>query len=161
MPEFSKKAMKEVDALFSRYPKKVHALGMLLHLAQRENGGYLPEGWDAYLAKLCETTVTHVRGVITFYNMYRTEPPGKYHVMVCTCVPCGLCGGDKVLEHIEHRLNVRPGQTTKDGMFSLEEVQCLAACDQAPLIQINEEVHHRVTFDQIDRIIDEARRKSA
>jgi len=161
MAEFSKKVMKEVDALFARYPKKVHALGMLLHLAQRENTGYLPEGWDAYLAKLCETTVNHVRGVITFYNMYRTEPPGRYHVMVCTCVPCGLCGGDKVLEHLEHRLGIRPGQTSKDSLFSLEEVQCLAACDQAPLIQINEEVHHRVSFEQIDRLIEEARRKSA
>jgi NADH-quinone oxidoreductase E subunit len=161
MPEFNKKAMKEVDALFGRYPKKVHALGMLLHLAQRENAGYLPPGWDAYLARLCETTVNHVRGVITFYNMYRTEPPGKYHLMVCTSVPCGLCGGDKVLEHLEHRLGIHPGQTSKDGLFSLEEAQCLAACDQAPLIQINEEVHNRVSFDQIDRLIDEARRKSA
>ena len=159
--EFSKKVMKEVEALFERYPKKVHALLMLLHLAQRENGGWLPEGWDEYLARLCETTVNHVRGVITFYNMFRTVPIGKHHVMVCTCVPCGLCGGDRVLEHLEHRLGLRPGQTSKDGLFSLEEVQCLAACDKAPLIQINEEVYGNVTFDEIDRMLEEARRKSA
>ena len=160
-PEFSKKAMKEVEALFARYPKKVHALLPLLHLAQRETGGWLPEGWDAYLASLCDTTVNHVRGVITFYNMFRTEPIGRNHVMVCTCVPCGLCGGDRVLEHLEHRLGLRPGQTSKDGLFSLEEVQCLAACDKAPLIQVNEDVYGPVSFDEIDRILEEARRKSA
>ena len=81
--------------------------------------------------------------------------------MVCTSVPCGLCGGDKVLEHLEHRLNLAPGQTSKDGLFSLEEVQCLAACDKAPLIQINAEVHERVTYDQIDALIEEAYRKPA
>ena len=161
MTKFDKMTMTEVRALIKRYAVKVHALLPVLHLVQRENGGFIPEGWALYVAELCQTTVNHVRGVITFYNMYRTEPPGKYHIMVCTSVPCGLCGGDKVLEHLEHRLNLAPGQTSKDGLFSLEEVQCLAACDKAPLIQINAEVHERVTYDQIDALIEEAYRKPA
>ena len=161
MAEFDKKVLKEVESLFSRYPKKVHALLPVLHLAQRENSGWLPPGWDAYAAELCETTVNHVRGVITFYNMFRTEAPGQFHLVVCTCVPCGFCGGDQVLEHLEHKLGIRPGQTTRDGLFSLEEAQCLAACDQAPLLQVDKQVHNRVTFEEIDRLLDEARRKSA
>ena len=154
MTEFSKAVMSEVDALFERYPEKVHALLPLLHLAQRENKGWLPEGWDGYLADLCGTSVNHVRGVITFYNMFRTTEVGKYHIMACTCLPCGLCGGDGVLHHLESKLGVRPGQVTEDGLFSLEESQCLAACDKAPMIQINDEVHEKVTASQIDKLID-------
>ena len=93
--------------------------------------------------------------------MFRTEPPGKNLLMVCTSVPCGLCGGDKVLEEVEHKLGLRPGQTSVDGLFSLEEVQCLAACDKAPLIQVNADVHGRVTSEEIDRLIAEARKKTA
>ena len=74
---FSEAVLKEVEALFARYPVKVNALLPLLHMAQRENGGWLQPGWDAYIAELCEATLNHVRGVITFYNMFRTEPPGR------------------------------------------------------------------------------------
>jgi len=159
MVGFSKAALKEVNTLFSRYPQKVHALLPVLHIAQRENQGWLPEGWDAYVAELCETTVNHVRGVITFYNMFKTRPVGKYHVLVCTCLPCGLCGGDNLLEYLEEKLEVHPGQTSADGLFSLEEAQCLAACDKAPLMLINEELHENVTFDDVDAWVAQARRK--
>ena len=158
---FSDAVLKEVNALFGRYPQKVHALLPLLHIAQRENGGWLPPGWEAYVAELCETTLNHVRGVVTFYNMYKTQPVGKYHIMVCTCLPCGLCGGAEVLEHLEHRLGIAPGNTTADGQFSLEEAQCLAACDQAPLMLVNEDLQKRITLEEIDRWIDEARAKKA
>ena len=158
---FSDAVLKELDALFARYPKKVHALLPVLHVAQRENQGWLPPGWDAYVAELCETTLNHVRGVITFYNMYKTSPVGRYHIMVCTCLPCGLCGGMEVLEHLEHRLGITPGNATPDGVFSLEEAQCLAACDQAPLMLVNENLQKRITLEEIDRWIDEARAKKA
>ena len=158
---FSDAVMKEVNTLFARYPKQVHALLPLLHLVQRENDGWLPPGWDAYVAGLCETTLNHVRGVITFYNMFRTRPIGKHHIMVCTCLPCGLCGGAEVLEHLEHKLGIHPGNTTPDGLFSLGEAQCLAACDQAPLMLVNEELQQRITLEEIDRWIDGARAKKA
>lgn len=159
MVGFSKAALKEVNTLFSRYPQKVHALLPVLHIAQRENQGWLPEGWDAYVAELCDTTVNHVRGVITFYNMFKTRPVGKYHVLVCTCLPCGLCGGDKLLEYLEEKLEVHSGQTSADGLFSLEEAQCLAACDKAPLMLVNEELRENVTFDDVDAWVAQARRK--
>ena len=157
MVAFGKESLGEVKALFKRYPKKVHALLPILHLVQRDNQGWLPEGWDAYVADLCETTVNHVRGVITFYNMFRTRPPGKFHIMVCTCVPCGLCGGDKVLEHLEEKLGILPGQTSGDGLFSLEEAQCLAFCDKSPILYVNDQLHENVTEDALDRIISKAR----
>ena len=158
---FSDAVLKEVNTLFERYPKKVHALLPLLHIAQRENQGWLPPGWEAYVAELCETTLNHVRGVVTFYNMYRTAPVGKHHIMVCTCLPCGLCGGQDVLHHLEHRLGISPGNTTADGLFSLEEAQCLAACDQAPLMVVNENMKKRITVEEIDKWIDEARAKKS
>lgn len=159
MVGFNKPVLKEVDALFGRYPQKIHALLPVLHLAQRENEGWLPEGWDAHIAELCETTVNHVRGVITFYNMFKTRPVGKYHVLVCNSLPCGLCGGKELLEYLEEKLGVSPGQTSVDGLFSLEEAQCLAACDKTPLMLVNEELHERVTFDHIDAWLAQARGK--
>ena len=159
--EFSKEVMKEVEALFARYPRKINALLPLLHIAQRENNGWLPPGWEAYAAGLCETTLNHVRGVTTFYNMYRDVRPGQYHIMVCTCLPCGLCGGVEVLKHLEERLGLHAGNTSGDGLFSLEEVQCLAACDQAPLMVVNEDMQKRITFEEIDAWIDETRAKQA
>ena len=159
MVAFSKSALKEVNDLFGRYPHKVHALLPVLHIVQRENDGWLPKDWDSYVAGLCETTVNHVRGVITFYNMFKTRPVGKYHLMVCTCVPCGLCGGDKLLEHLEEKLGVFPGQTSADGLFSLEEAQCLAACDKAPLMMVNEKLHERLTMEQVDQLLDAAKKK--
>lgn len=158
---FTAAVLKEVNTLFGRYPQKVHALLPLLHIVQRENDGWLPPGWETYVAELCEVTVNHVRGVITFYNMYRDHPPGKYHIMVCTCVPCGLCGGMEILEHLEKRLAIHPGNTTADGLFSLEEAQCLAACDQAPLMMVNEDLQFRITPEEIDRWIGEVRAKKA
>ena len=159
MVAFSKSALKEVNELFGRYPHKVHALLPVLHIVQRENDGWLPKDWDSYVAGLCGTTVNHVRGVITFYNMFKTRPVGKYHLMVCTCVPCGLCGGDKLLEHLEEKLGVFPGQTSADGLFSLEEAQCLAACDKAPLMMVNEKLHERLTMEQVDQLLDAAKKK--
>ncbi len=159
MVAFNKSSLKEVNELFGRYPVKLHALLPVLHLAQRENEGWLPPGWDAYVAELCETTQNHVRGVITFYNMFKTKPVGTHHIMVCTCLPCGLCEGDKLLKHLEKRLGLHPGQTSADGLFSLEEAQCLAACDKAPLMLVNEDLHERVTLEQLDQWIEKARKK--
>lgn len=160
MVAFRKEALAEVEALCKRYPARIHALLPVLHLVQRENAGWIPAGWPEYVAKLLGATVNHVRGVITFYNMFKTRPVGKHHILVCTCVPCGLCSGDRVLDHVEERLGIGPGQTTADGLFSLEESQCLAACDRAPLMLVNDELRERVTPEAIDRWIDEVRRQA-
>lgn len=160
-PGFSETVIKEVNTLFDRYPKKINALLPVLHIAQRENAGWLPPGWDDYIAGLCETSVTHVRGVITFYNMFKTKPVGKHHIMVCTCLPCGLCDGVSLLRHLEKKLGVHAGNTTDDGLFSLEEAQCLAACDYAPVMMVNEDLQKRITLEEVDRWIEETKAKKA
>jgi len=161
MVGFKEPVLKEVQALFKQYPKKNYVLLPVLHLVMRENQGCIPEGWDQYVADLVDSDVTHVRGVISFYDMFRKEPMGKYHVRVCTCVPCGMCGGGTVLEHLEHQLGISAGQRTPDGMFSIEEVQCLAACDKAPLVQINENLPEKVTTESLDRWMNEVRSRKS
>lgn len=157
---FSETVMKEVETLFGRYPEKVHALLPLLHIVQRENGGWIPSQWPEHVAEMCEVSLNHVRGVITFYNMFRTKPVGKNHIMVCTCVPCGLCEGVEILEHLEKKLGIHPGQTTADGQFSLEEAQCLAACDKAPLMMVNGDLHERVDTEAIDTWLEKNGKKA-
>ena len=146
--------MAEVNELFARYPKKVHALLPILHLAQRDNGGWLPPGWDVCVAELCETNLNHVRGVVTFYNMFKRHPVGQYHLMVCSCLPCGLCGGLDLMKHLEEYLKIHVGGITADNLFSLEEAQCLAACDKAPLMMVNLQLYGPLKLEVVDEWID-------
>ena len=95
----------QVDRLLSRYPIRRNALLPLLHMAQKENQGWLDSKWLNHVAKICEVSPTHVEGVATFYTMFRFRPPGKYHLQVCTCVPCCLVGGPEILEHLENLKN--------------------------------------------------------
>jgi NADH:ubiquinone oxidoreductase subunit E len=118
---FSKDIQAQVDKLLSRYPIRQNALIPILHLAQNENEGWLSEVWMQHVADICEVPLTHVEGVVTFYTMFRLKPPGKYHLQVCTCVPCCLVGGTELLEHTEKKLDIHAGHTTDDGVFSIEE----------------------------------------
>ncbi len=158
MVNFNKQTIEEVHTLFTRYPRKLHALLPVLHLAQRENNGWLPPGWDSHVAELCETSLNHVRGVMTFYNMFKHHPVGRFHIMVCTCVPCGLCKGMELLSHLEKRLGIHTDNITEDGLFSLEEAQCLAACDRAPLMMINQRVFGPLSLEAVDEWIEAVRR---
>ncbi len=146
--------LKQVQALFDRYPQKIHALLPVLHLAQQQNQGWLSPAWLEYVADQCDTTLNHVRGVVTFYNMFKTSPVGKNHIMVCTSLPCGLCHGADLLHGLETKLGIMAGETTEDGMFSLEEAQCLAACDQAPMMLVNDAQHHLVDIKGIGNWVD-------
>ena len=119
---FSKEIQNQVNNLLSRYPIKQNALIPILLLAQKENNGWLTEEWMQHVADCCEVPLTHVEGVVTFYTMFRLKPPGKYHLQVCTCVPCCLVGGTEILEYTEKKLNTHAGYTSADGMFSIEEM---------------------------------------
>jgi NADH-quinone oxidoreductase E subunit len=152
---FSKDIQTKVDNLLSRYPIKQNALIPILLLAQNENDGWLTEEWMQHVADICEVPLTHVEGVVTFYTMYRLKRPGKFHLQVCTCVPCCLVGGTELLEHTEKKLNIHAGHTTTDGEFSIEEMECLGACSFAPAIIVNEEYHEQVTPDKMDKLIDQ------
>ena len=152
---FSKDIQTRVDDLLNRYPIKQNALIPILLLAQNENDGWLTEVWMQHVADICEVPLTHVEGVVTFYTMFRLKRPGKFHLQVCTCVPCCLVGGTELLEHTEKKLNILAGHTTTDGDFSIEEMECLGACSFAPAIIVNEEYHEQVTPDKMDKLIDQ------
>ena len=138
---FSPEGQKKVEFLLSRYPIKKNALLPILHLAQQENRGYLTSEWLDHVAEVCEVPPTHVEGVATFYTMYKFKPVGKFHLQVCTNVSCGLCGGEEILEALEKKFEIHAGETTEDGYFSLEEVECLGACANAPVMIVNEKYH--------------------
>ena len=152
---FSKDILTKVDNLLSRYPIKQNALIPILLLAQQENEGWLTEEWMQHVADICEVPLTHVEGVVTFYTMFRLKRPGKFHLQVCTCVPCCLVGGTELLEHTENKLNIHAGHTTADGEFSIEEMECIGACSFAPAIIVNEDYHEQVTPDKMNKLIDQ------
>ena len=154
---FSVEGQKELERMLSRYPIKRNALLPLLHLAQQENGGWLSEESIKYVAEICDVSETHVEGVISFYTMYRLNKPGKYHLQICTCVPCCLVGGEELLEHTESKLGIHSGSTGDDGMFSIEEMECIGACSFAPAIIVNEDYHEKVNPESMDQLIADLR----
>ena len=152
---FHKNIQAQVDNLLSRYPIKQNALIPILLLAQNENDGWLTEEWMQHVANICEVPITHVEGVVTFYTMFRLKRPGKFHLQVCTCVPCCLVGGTELLEYTEKKLNIHSGHTTSDGEFSIEEMECIGACSFAPAIIVNEDYHEQVTLEKMDKLINQ------
>lgn len=152
---FSPEGQKKAEHILSRYPIKMNAVLPILHLAQRENKGYLTLEWLQQVADICEVPATHVEGVATFYTMFKFKPLGKYHLQICTNLSCGLCGGEELLEHVEKRLNIHAGHTGEDGQFSIEEVECLGACGYAPVMIVNEEYHEGLTIEEVDLLLDQ------
>jgi NADH-quinone oxidoreductase subunit E len=142
--------------IIGRYPRSKSALIPLLHLCQ-EQDGYVTEDAMAHLAELLGLTPAQVYGVATFYEMFKFEPVGKYLVNVCTNIACQLVGGWELLEHAEEHLGIKPGGTTADGLFSLEDVECIAACTEAPCLQVNYRFRYKVSNGDFDQLIDDLR----
>jgi NADH-quinone oxidoreductase subunit E len=140
--------------IIDRYPRPKSALIPLLHLAQ-EQDGHLTDDAMTHIAELVGVTPAEVLGTASFYEMFKMEPVGRYMVNVCTNIACLLLGGEELLEHAEHKLGIRPGQTTPDGLFTVEDVECIAACTEAPCLQVNYRYFHKITHDEFDRLIDE------
>ncbi len=143
-------------ALMALYPQSRSAMVPLLHLAQ-EQDGYLTEDAMTHIAELLDLTSAEVRGTATFYDMVFTEPVGKYLVSVCTNIACLLNGGEELLEHAEQVLDVDRGGRTADGEITLEEVECIALCGQAPCLTVNWRFRGNVTDEDFDRLIDDLR----
>ncbi len=151
---------KIVDELLTRYPTQRAACLPLLHLCQRQEGWVSP-GVVAYVAKRLGMPTSEVTGVVTFYTMYHQQPVAPNVVWVCRTLSCDLRGGREIQKHLEKRLGCGVGGTSKDGKFSLKTAECLAACGQAPMVQINDDFHENLTLDGLDRIIDELSAKTA
>ena len=139
-----------------RYPLPKSALIPLLHLAQ-EQEGWVSEEAMAHIAELVGVTAAEVLGTCSFYEMFKREPVGRYLVNVCTNISCLLLGGEELLEHVETSLGVRAGGTTADGMFTVEDVECIAACTEAPCLQVNYRYRHRISPDEFDRMVADLR----
>jgi NADH-quinone oxidoreductase E subunit len=144
------------EELIALYPRKRSAMLPLLHLAQ-EQDGYLTDEGIAEVAELTDTTPADVRGTASFYEMYHLEPVGKYVVSVCTNIACLLRGGEEMLEHASATLGCAVGSTSDDGLFTLEEAECLADCDFAPCVQINHRYVRTTTDETFDALVDELR----
>jgi NADH-quinone oxidoreductase subunit E len=142
--------------IIGRYPRPKSALIPLLHLAQEQHG-YVTEAAMEHIAELLGITPAEVLGTCSFYEMFKLEPVGDYVVNVCTNISCLLLGAEELLEHLETNLGISVGSTTPDGTFTLEDVECQAACTEAPCLQVNYRYFYRVTPDTADTLIEDLR----
>ena len=156
MSRFSDANLQTALEIIARYPRAKSATIPLLHLAQ-EQDGYVADDAMEHIAELVGTTPAQVLGTCSFYEMFKREPVGTYLVNVCTNISCQIMGGEELLHHAEQTLGIKAGGTTPDGTFTLEDVECIAACTEAPAIQVNYRYFHNVTADDLDQIIAEAR----
>jgi NADH-quinone oxidoreductase E subunit len=158
--EFSVQAKQQIDRLLSRYPNKQAALLPVLHVAQDEFG-YLPDEALDLVARTLELPASHVYGVITFYTMFHRARTGTNHLMVCTNVSCQLKGGYDILHHVEKKLDIKAGETTADGAFTLIEEECLAACANAPMMICGTDYFLDLTPAKVDVILEDLRKRYA
>jgi NADH-quinone oxidoreductase subunit E len=144
--------------LQKKYPVARSALIPALHLAQQQLG-YLPREAQNEVAELFGIDPNEVNAIVTFYDMFYEEPVGKHLIHVCKNVSCMLRGGDELMGHLCRKLNAPPGRTTEDGEFTVIASECLAACDRAPMMLVDDQVIGPVQENEIDKILEEARRK--
>ena len=146
--------MAELRELAGRYPHARSALLPMLHLVQSVDGRISPAGIES-CAEVLGISTAQVSGVATFYTMYRRRPGGKHHVGVCTTALCAVLGGDALLETVSEKLGIGPDETTADGTFSLERIECNAACDFAPVMMVNWEFMDNMDPAKADRLLDD------
>jgi NADH-quinone oxidoreductase subunit E len=143
--------------MITHYPTKRSVLVPTLLYAQDEVG-HLSDEVVQEIASRLDLTQLDVRNVISYYSMLTTKPRGKYNVQVCTNIACMLRGGEELFAHCRTKLGIGHKQTTPDGMFTLEEVECIGACSWAPAIQVNYDFHENLTLDKLDRVLDECKK---
>ncbi len=151
----SKQSLAQIEREIAKYPpeRKASAVMAALRIAQDEHGWLAPELMD-YIAGLLEMRPIRVYEVATFYSMYERQPVGRHKISLCTNVCCMLNGSDGIVQHLEKKLGIKLGETTADGRFTLKEVECLAACGGAPMMQVDRQYHENLTPEKIDAILD-------
>ena len=152
--KFSEPFESRLSEMITHYPTKRSALVPTLLYAQDEVG-YLSDEVIAEIATRVDLTELEVRNVISYYSMLTTKPRGKYNVQVCTNIACLLRGGEEILDHCKGKLGIGHKGTTADGLFSLEEVECIGACSWAPAAQVNYDFHENLTPEKMDRVLKE------
>jgi len=151
--EFSPETEKKYQWLLTRYPKKDAVLIPLLHLVQSELSYLSPDAID-YVATRMALSPARVREVASFYSLFRFEKKGRYVLQVCHTMSCYLSGSDELISHLKKVLGIEEGDTTPDGKFSIERVECLASCGTAPVMQVNDwDFHEELTIEKLDQVI--------
>ena len=154
MARFSEHNLATALEIVSRYPVAKSATIPLLHLAQEQDGTVTDDAME-HIAELVGTTPAQVLGTCSFYEMFKREPVGTYLVNICTNISCQIMGGEELLHHAEHSLGIKSGSTTADGMFTIEDVECIAACTEAPCLQVNYRYFHKITHGEFDALVDD------
>jgi NADH-quinone oxidoreductase subunit E len=151
--QFPPEAQKHFEWLLTRYPTKEAALLPTLHLAQETWGWISPEVVH-YVGDLLDLSPAQVFGVVSFYNMYNQKPVGKYHLQVCTNLSCMVTNAYDIYEHLCERLEVKHGETTKDGLYTVVDVECLGSCGTAPVVQVNNDYHENMNVAKMDALLE-------
>jgi NADH-quinone oxidoreductase subunit E len=160
--KFSSEQLQKVNEIIKRYPegRQKSALLPLLHMAQEEFGWLSVEAMD-YVASLLKLQPIEVYEVATFYSMYHMKPVGQFVMEFCHTGPCCLVGAEKIIKYIEKKLNIKVGETTPDGIFTLKTVECLASCGTAPMMQVGENYYENLTEAKVDELLDKWRAEAA
>jgi NADH-quinone oxidoreductase E subunit len=155
--EFTKAELDQIENIKSRYPDSKSAVMPVLWMAQDKFGHVEPDV-QKLVADTLGLPAAHVYGVATFYTQYYKEKHGKYVLDVCTCLSCQVCGGYDMLHYIEEKLGIKAGETTSDGQFTIQSVECLGACGYAPMMQITNDVYvNHLDKAKVDKVIDTLR----
>ena len=157
--EFTPENRKLAEAHIAKYPpgRQASAVLPLLHLAQVQSGGWLPKAAMDYVAQMLGMAPIRVYEVGTFYTMFNLRPVGRYLLQACTTTPCWLCGSDDVVAACERKLGIRLGETSADGLFTLVEVECLGACVNAPVLQVNNDFYEDLDGPATEKLLDALR----
>ena len=150
--EFSPDKLNRVNELINRYPHKEAAILPVLYLAQEEFG-YLSLETIEYVAKLMGIPTASLYGTVSFYSLLYMKPMGRHHIQVCRTFPCALLGAEKITDSLKKKLGIDIGETTADGKFTLSEVECLASCGTAPVMQINDEYYENLSEEKTGAIL--------
>ena len=151
--EFPPEARRRIDRILSRYPTKQAALLPVLWVAQ-ETWGWISREAAEEVARILDLAPAHVSGVLTFYTMYNLEPVGRHLLQFCTSISCHLAGARGILDHCRERLGIELGQTTPDGRFTMVEVECIAGCDRAPSMMVDDTYHEPMDRAKLDALLD-------
>jgi NADH-quinone oxidoreductase E subunit len=152
-PQFSPEQLAEVRRLQGLYPDRRGALLPVLHMAQ-DAFGYISLEVEEYVGGLFGLSAAHVHEVVTFYTLFFQQPRGRHVLAVCHNLSCHLAGAPEILAHVKGRLGIAPGETTEDGRITFQSVECLCACEAAPMAQVDDRYELNLTPDKIDRILE-------
>ncbi|MBT5890622.1 MAG: NAD(P)H-dependent oxidoreductase subunit E, partial [Chromatiales bacterium] len=156
-PMLSEHALTEIDHWVAKFPegKQRSAVIAALHVVQHDNHGYLTEELMQAVAEYLDMPAIQVYEVAAFYSMFEAKPVGRCSISVCTNIACMLRGSDEILQHIENRLGIKEGESTPDGKFYLRrEEECLAACNNAPMLMVGHQYHENLTTEKVDQLLD-------